>query len=322
MADPLHLETLKSGPAAWNAWRSQNPQTVPDLSQADLSGSDLTGYDLSRTNFSGVKAYGLRTSSKPNRAFLRGIAGAETIEGAPLFVRAVSEAHYLDALENEVVANYPFAWTDNGPAWMRRLWASAQRPGASPLWRFGVGLFCAVFGSCNNVTARGGVALGLVLTMILRPELTPEFAGGVQAFGVALARLVWGGLDWIAYGVLAASVIAGWPGRRFFLWMWGTVFSFGKDWYAVVAFAGLNIFVFGAIYAVLGQHHIQFLDGNGHPLYPWFVAAMGFCTLGITGMAKALSGLAMLVMTLNVVAGFVTLGLLIAVISQNFSGRS
>lgn len=322
MADPHHLEILRSGRAAWNAWRQSCPEVRPDLSQADLSFMNLTGFNLSQTDVTNAKAYGLRVNSKFARGLVRGMTGFDTVEGAPLFVKAVAEAQFLDALEVEVNANYPFAWTDNGPQWMRRLWASVQGPRIWTLWRVAAGIFCAIFGSLNNVTARGGVALGLALTMILRPELVPNFYLGAQEFLLGLGKLLWGGADWIVFGLLISSIIAGWPGRRFFLWMWDAVFDFGKDWYAVVAFAGLNIVVFGAIYAVLGPQNIQFVESNGHPLFPWFVAAMGFCTLGVTGMAKALSGLAMLVMTLNVVAGFVTLGLLIAVLGQNFSGRS
>ena len=75
MANPEHLEILKLGSSAWNRWRSENQNIVPDLSRAhlqegrlsganlsgadlrlayfgraDLSGSDLSGADLSETS--------------------------------------------------------------------------------------------------------------------------------------------------------------------------------------------------------------------------------------------------------------------------------
>jgi uncharacterized protein YjbI with pentapeptide repeats len=55
MADPEHLEILKQGVGAWNAWRAKSGSTSPDLSTANLSGSDLNSallseVDLERAN--------------------------------------------------------------------------------------------------------------------------------------------------------------------------------------------------------------------------------------------------------------------------------
>jgi uncharacterized protein YjbI with pentapeptide repeats len=46
MANPEHLQILKQGVEAWNAWREQNRDIKPDLTEADLTGADLTGADL------------------------------------------------------------------------------------------------------------------------------------------------------------------------------------------------------------------------------------------------------------------------------------
>ena len=51
MADQQHLAVLKQGVAAWNAWRRQHPEILPDLSEADLSEADLSGADLRHANF-------------------------------------------------------------------------------------------------------------------------------------------------------------------------------------------------------------------------------------------------------------------------------
>jgi uncharacterized protein YjbI with pentapeptide repeats len=75
MSSPEHLDILKRGSSVWNQWRAENPDIIPDLSQAhlrevhlsganltradlrlayfgraDLSGSDLSGADLSETS--------------------------------------------------------------------------------------------------------------------------------------------------------------------------------------------------------------------------------------------------------------------------------
>jgi uncharacterized protein YjbI with pentapeptide repeats len=46
MADGDHVERLKQGVAAWNAWRDENPGIRPDLSKADFSGRDLRNANL------------------------------------------------------------------------------------------------------------------------------------------------------------------------------------------------------------------------------------------------------------------------------------
>jgi uncharacterized protein YjbI with pentapeptide repeats len=65
MADEEHLELLKQGAIAWNAWREENTDNTPDLSRADLTseefhplslyGADLSDADLEGANLSGLE---------------------------------------------------------------------------------------------------------------------------------------------------------------------------------------------------------------------------------------------------------------------------
>ncbi len=71
MADPVHLEKLCQGPKLWNAWRKENPELAPDLSDArltlsqrqfgpsnggpiDLSNADLSGGALRYATLTGA----------------------------------------------------------------------------------------------------------------------------------------------------------------------------------------------------------------------------------------------------------------------------
>jgi len=47
MANPEHLDILKQGVEAWNAWREQHKGITPDLIGAGLSGAGLSGANLS-----------------------------------------------------------------------------------------------------------------------------------------------------------------------------------------------------------------------------------------------------------------------------------
>ena len=46
MADREHVERLREGAGAWNAWREVNPTVQPNLEQADLRSLDLAGANL------------------------------------------------------------------------------------------------------------------------------------------------------------------------------------------------------------------------------------------------------------------------------------
>jgi hypothetical protein len=52
MANEKHVAQLKKGLAAWNAWRDQNPDIVPDLGGANLSEADLNRVNLAGANLS------------------------------------------------------------------------------------------------------------------------------------------------------------------------------------------------------------------------------------------------------------------------------
>jgi hypothetical protein len=54
MANDEHVALLKQGVETWNAWRDENPNIRPDLSEADLSGANLSEANLSRADFFGA----------------------------------------------------------------------------------------------------------------------------------------------------------------------------------------------------------------------------------------------------------------------------
>lgn len=59
MANPKHVEALRSGVRFWNNWRKEHARApkkiVPDLSGAKLNGMNLRGYDLTHANLWEVK---------------------------------------------------------------------------------------------------------------------------------------------------------------------------------------------------------------------------------------------------------------------------
>jgi len=61
MANDEHVALLKQGVEAWNEWRGENPNILPDLSGVDLYNTHLGGLDL-RGRTSAGRTSGRRTS--------------------------------------------------------------------------------------------------------------------------------------------------------------------------------------------------------------------------------------------------------------------
>jgi len=53
-----HLEILKRGVEAWNAWRAENPDVEPELGGADLRDAALAGANLVNAHLGGADLAG------------------------------------------------------------------------------------------------------------------------------------------------------------------------------------------------------------------------------------------------------------------------
>jgi TIR domain/Pentapeptide repeats (8 copies) len=90
VANIEHLEVLKRGVAAWNAWRTENPYTIPDLRNADLASADLKRVVFNDANLHRVNLF----NADLRHALLRGaIMGGSTLISANLSGADLSGAH-------------------------------------------------------------------------------------------------------------------------------------------------------------------------------------------------------------------------------------
>jgi hypothetical protein len=99
VANEQHLRILKQATDAWNRWRRENPEILPDLIRADLSGSDLSGADLSGADLSGADlGWANLSRADLRRANLSGahLNGADLI-GADLREANLSKADLSEA---------------------------------------------------------------------------------------------------------------------------------------------------------------------------------------------------------------------------------
>jgi hypothetical protein len=63
MTNPDHLNTLRQGVDAWNAWREKEPSITPDLNEAKLRDAYLSVADLHWANLGGAPTRGGRSRS-------------------------------------------------------------------------------------------------------------------------------------------------------------------------------------------------------------------------------------------------------------------
>jgi uncharacterized protein YjbI with pentapeptide repeats len=63
MANEEHVALIKQGANAWNAWRRENPDVVPDLNEAIISGVDLQKADLHMAMMGGADLHGAYLSN-------------------------------------------------------------------------------------------------------------------------------------------------------------------------------------------------------------------------------------------------------------------
>ena len=86
MANPEHLEILKQGVDAWNAWRAKSGSTSPDLSTANLRGFDLNSallseVDLERAN---LESANLENADLAGATLLGAFCAGANLRGADL----------------------------------------------------------------------------------------------------------------------------------------------------------------------------------------------------------------------------------------------
>ena len=100
MADNTHLDILKNGVRHWNQWREDNPDIVPNLSDADLSDFTLSGanfekaelhnvilpLNLDEVNFAYASLYNVRAVNTQNQ-ITRGERPQPDGATAPFFVK-------------------------------------------------------------------------------------------------------------------------------------------------------------------------------------------------------------------------------------------
>ncbi|MCR9078854.1 MAG: pentapeptide repeat-containing protein [Hyphomonadaceae bacterium] len=321
-----------------------------DFESTDLSRARFKNIDFKKTKvrwagsiLDDVEFSDVSYEYRNLRQNCRGIKGSATVWGDLLLRRDLQDQDYIDTLDERMKADRPklHEWrkaSGDGPealtGKLRRiasnvvhwLWSvlSALRGDISPKVLIGM-IACAFLA--------GGLVAAIVDRRFASWFLDPfsiAQSDGIDPLAV-LAPLFTG----VVLALLLASFVGSWFGKRAVFKLWGAL-GYGRDWDRVALFALFLIFIFGVIYQFRVDKDVAFAidipncadasqdacSGGHHWFAPWFVAAMGFATLGISDVAVPLTGAGQLLLIANVLFGFMTFGLLLAVLGNRFARRS
>lgn len=278
-----------------------------NLRNARVDFAYLNGTSFRRSSLEGLCIGSAMLNRRRSRNAYDQVTGIEAIHGDPNWVRQAREDFFTSRQMTRLSLHRPPAYlSPTSPIWLDNLY----------------GQFRSLFGGFANW--RTWLAIGLVFAIgawiadpgTLGKVILPWPKIGGQSFtlpGIAIAAVV---------GAVLGGLQAGWYGRVLWSWLW-KLFDYGRDWDRVAIFAMALIALLGWLYGLAAPDHLDLkgmADGApDHPFLPWFVATMGFCTLGLSDYAQPRDGVGMLLMMANVIAGFATLGLTLAVIQEKFS---
>jgi len=227
----------------------------------------------------------------------------------------VIDQDFIDTQYREINASYPSSRFKFGAISAPHAFAKALLMG---LWKHPT--LILVFAIAANAAA-----------LLVNAENAATMADLERTAINYLTSKPWQLITTTALGALAGLLAGSWFGRRALLETWA-LFDYGRNIGRVVIFAALLIAFFGTIYAVYNGQIVVIADWGpecsqtsnciANSFYPWYVAAMGFCTLGISDMVIPKTGVGMLIIMANVVSGFTTLGLLLAVLADQFARRA
>ncbi len=315
MANQEQLDILKKGAKVWNEWREEHPNVIPDLGGADLSGAHLSrahlsganldfanlreanldGADLSGAGLSGADLSGAELIRANLRkadldfANLREVnLGGANLSGAHLVEADLSGAHLREANLREVnLSGAHLSGADLSDA----LVTGVKYLDRKHDQRFRTGLYARSIMRGNYQGIRVASCYGNA--NFKRDAEDQDFLDTLE--------FQWKG-TW-RIGLFRA---------------WGLI-DYGRSMLAAFVIAFLIVMVFGLIYLIpgiisYGSHYQTWFS-------PFYFSIMTFTTLGSGGITPN-GVLGEIIVSLQVICGYLTLGLLISILANKVARRS
>ena len=335
MANQEYTELLDAGVDQWNKWRTENPSVRPDLSGIDLSERDLAGVNFDEANLSDADLFQSNLSGANLK--MANLSGTD-LSGANLSKAALYKANLTNAVLLEAnLSEADFRATNLIGADMRGV--KAKGADFSEAQIIGVNLKQAILESAN-LTSASIVRTNLTHADLTRADLTSlkygswrsmrgHFYGirGLEScFGNALFVRDAKDQDYldtfeIEISETSSTLHRSWKRAWFKLW---SAFDYGRSLVKAGLFGLLIASAFALIYALdisFGWGMILYPVGSDGWLSPFYFSVVTYTTLGFGDITPA-NSLGQAVVVIEVVLGYLTLGLLLSILANKVARRS
>jgi uncharacterized protein YjbI with pentapeptide repeats len=348
MVDGQLLILLRQGADAWNAWRRQHTAVNPDLSGANLSGVNLAGAvlaeaDLSRANLSAAVLD--RTDLTKTNLSMANLTGASLGDADASEARLGGAFLGAADLSRATLRSADLSGANLGGAYLRGATLSGANLRGADLRR--ASLIAATLGGANLSLADfteanlsravlsgadlSGANLNktnLSLADLSNAELTNviwQFStmrgcylgirGLDSCYGNALFRRAAADQDFL--DALEAHLKDSW--REALFWAWGLI-NYGRSLFRVAILALGLAAVYGTIYKIFPET-LNYKESAQTWFTPYYFSIVTYTTLGF-GDVKPANLAGEIIVTTEVILGYTTLGLLLAVLGENIARRS
>jgi uncharacterized protein YjbI with pentapeptide repeats len=333
--DKGHAEILAKGAESWNAWRQENPGIHPDLSGVDLSEDDASGYNFSETNLCEADLY--QADLKGTNLKLADLRGAD-LSAAKLIGADLYKCDFTGAFLTEADLSGAYA----GSA----CFCGTDLRGASFV---GANLTEADFRDANLMSARFRDA------DLTRGDLTgsdlrhTDFADALlvemrygnsrtmrgKYFGIRGLESTSGNALFVRdatdqdYLDTLEHRIAGMPSgfgrfvKKKFFGAWGLI-DFGRSLVAPAIYAAGLILLFGVVFALDMSLDWGLFDYEGTArswLTPFYFSVVTYTTLGY-GDVTPTNLMGEILVVVEVLLGYTTLGLILSILANKVARRS
>jgi len=306
VANRQHLDMLEQGVVTWNHWRKEHPDIKPDLKEASLIGAALSEANLSNAKLRGANLLG---------ADLLGADLSEAIlRGADLFVADLSSAN----LFGTTLSGADLSSADlSGADLIEANLSNAKLRGAT--------LSGADLSSANlNETDVSDIKYldrnhdQRFLTWVYpRAIMRGKYQGIRVASCYGKATFKRDAQDQDFLDTLEKQWEETW--RMWLFRTWGII-DYGRSMFGVFLLALIIVLGFGLTY----HFHPDLISYRSHsqtPFSPFYFSIVTFTTLGFGDVTPNGVGGEMIV-SLQVISGYLTLGLLIAILANKVARRS
>ncbi len=307
MADQNHVELLKQGRKKWNSWRKDHELSKIELSNADLRGMDLSGYNLQSANL--------------NRANLSGCK----MRGVDL---SFADLHWAKLNENENGERVNLSWATLVDS---RFYAAELRK--AKLHNANLTNSTLEKADIESADLKGAI-LDKVNTSRIRNYKNCEYLG-------VRASDCYGNMGFRRYAMDQSYIEELHENKRttiknkegedkkfdFWLFLWKSTSDYGRSWKRWTILSTAIALIFGLIYMVLGYPDGKDIFVLTRPeiynpfVSPLYYSVVTFTTLGFGDIVPRYWYIQLLV-TAEVILGYIMLGGLISIFASKMTRRS